>query len=177
MGVDDSTRSEAPRHPATRSPVLPCLVAWLLPGAGHVMIGRTLSGLVFAAVVGVTFFTGLTLGGTVYAFDFEQPLSFLATAANVGAGPVDAWARYETFNELRFRMPDSRVDPKLRQRVLRRVRSRYEAQGHSYGRTFLLTAGLMNLLLILDVFDRCIGRKPLGVRLPAIDEDRIAGVT
>lgn len=168
---------EDPLQPATRSPILPCVLAWLVPGAGHVMIGRTLSGLVFAAVVGGTFLAGLSLGGTVYAFDFEQPLSFLATSANMGAGPIDLWARHATFHELRFWMPDSRDDPKLRERVLRRMRHRFETQGHAYGRTFLLTAGLMNLLLILDVFDRCIGRKPLGFEPPVAGTDAVSGVT
>ncbi|MFQ5720619.1 MAG: DUF6677 family protein [Acidobacteriota bacterium] len=147
----------------TRSPILPCIVAWLLPGAGHVLIGRRLSGVVFAVVIGVTFVAGLSMSGTVYALDFEQPLSFLATAADVGVGPVELWARHETFGEVRFWMPDSKVDPKMRERVLRHTRRRVKEQGHAYGRTFLLTAGLMNLLLILDVFDRCIGRKPLGI--------------
>ena len=170
-------RQPEPLEPVTRSPILPCLIAWLVPGAGHIMIGRTLSGIVFAAVVGVTFLTGISLGGTVYALDFEQPLTFLATPANVGAGPVDLWARYKTFDELRFWMPDSKVDSKMRERVLKRVRRRYATQGHAYGRTFLLTAGLMNLLLILDVFDRCIGRKPLGLGLPREDTDPVLGET
>ena len=90
---------------------------------------------------------------------------------------LEPWTSFENAQASYAPHPTGRPRDGLRQRVLRRVRSRYEAQGHSYGRTFLLTAGLMNLLLILDVFDRCIGRKPLGVRLPAIDEDRIAGVT
>ena len=161
-----TARSEA----ATRSPMLPCLVAWLVPGAGHLVIGRTVSGTIFAAVVITTFATGLSLSGTVYAFDFEQPLSFLATTANMGVGPLDLWARHRTYDTLRFRMPDSRVDPKLRERVLRRLRTQYRKQGHAYGRTFLLTAGLMNLLLVLDVFDRCIGRKPTGPGPPRAEQ-------
>lgn len=172
-----STSPEACSGPATRSPILPCLVAWLVPGAGHVMVGRTFSGIVFAVVVATTFLTGISLSGTVYAFDFEQPLSFLATTANVGIGPLDLWARYETFDGARFWMPDSRVDPKMRERVLRRLRRRVERQGHAYGRTFLLTAGLMNLLLILDVFDRCIGRKPLGTGPPGGELAAVSGRT
>ena len=158
--ADPSAPEAVAAAEATRSPVMPCVVAWLVPGAGHFMLGRPVSGLVFAGVVLATFLTGVSLGGTVYAYDAEQPLSWLATTANLGVGPLDTVARYRTFDVLRYRMPDSRRDPKLRELVLRRLRPEIARQGHTYGRTFLLTAGLMNLLLILDVFDRCIGRKP-----------------
>lgn len=159
-----ATASEAGREAdvvvSTRSPWVPCLLAWAIPGAGHLLLRRTTAGLVFMAVVMTTFGFGLALNGTVYAMDPEQPLSYLSTLANAGLGPLDAWARVRTFGDLRYRMPDSRTDSVAREQILTRVRQRYGAATHSYGRTFLLTAGLMNLLLVLDVFDYCIGRKP-----------------
>ncbi len=145
---------------STRSPWLPCLLAWVIPGAGHLLLRRRTAGLVFMAIVLSTFGFGLALDGTVYAMDPEQPLSYLSTLANAGLGPLDAWARVRTFGNLRYRMPDSRGDSVARERILTRLRQSYSAATHSYGRTFLLTAGLMNLLLVLDVFDYCIGRKP-----------------
>jgi hypothetical protein len=150
------------RPAATRSPWVPCLVAWLVPGAGHFLLGRILQGTVFTLIVLSCFTVGVALDGTVYAFDAEQPLSYLATLANLGAGPLDIWARLQTYGSLRYRMPDTRVDPLTRDQVLRGLRARYVSQTHTYGRTFLLTAGLMNLLLILDVYDYCIGRKRLA---------------
>jgi hypothetical protein len=134
-----------------------------------------LQGVVFALVVLSSFAVGVALDGTVYAFDAEQPLSYLATLANLGAGPVDIWARLETYGSLRYRMPDSRVDPLTREQVLKRLRERYVSQSHTYGRTFLLTAGLMNLLLILDVYDYCIGRKSLTGAPPPKAEPPPAG--
>jgi hypothetical protein len=144
----------------SRSPWLPCLLAWILPGAGHLLIRRTVPGLVLMAVVLTTFGVGLALEGTVYAMDPEQPLSYLSTAANLGMGPLDLWARQVTYGTLRYRIPDSRSGGVERERVLQVMRDRYSAPTHSYGRTFLLTAALMNLLLVLDVYDYCIGRKP-----------------
>ena len=47
----------------------------------------------------------------------------------------------------------------LYQEILDKTRARILAVTHEYGTTFLLTAGLMNILLILDVFDLGIGRK------------------
>ncbi len=149
---------------ATRSPWIPCLAAWLLPGAGHLLLGRVAQGVVFAAVVVASFAMGVSLEGTVYASDPEAPLSRLATLANLGAGPLDVWARMETDGGLTYTIPDSRVDAKGREQTLRRLREKVASQTHAYGRTFLLTAGLMNLLLVLDVFDHCIGRKGSAAR-------------
>ena len=148
----------------SRSPWLPCLLAWFLPGAGHLLLRRTVPGLVLMAVVLTTFGVGLALDGTVYAMDPEQPLSYLSTVANVGMGPLDLWARSLSYGGLRYRIPDGRSGAVERERVLQVMRARYSAPTHSYGRTFLLTAGLMNLLLVLDVYDYCIGRKPYRPR-------------
>jgi hypothetical protein len=112
------------------------------------------------AAVLTTFGVGLALDGTVYAMDPEQPLSYLSTAANLGMGPLDLLPRKLTFGNLRYRIPDTRTGGVDRERILTVMRERYSAPSHSYGRTFLLTAGLMNLLLVLDVYDYCIGRKP-----------------
>lgn len=148
--------------PATRPPWLPCALAWLVPGLGHLVLGRRTQALVFALVIGTTFVTGVALSGTVYALDRDQPLSYLSTFANLGAGPLDAWGRLATFGELRYSMPDTRVAAAEHERVQRRVRRRIARPGHAYGRTFLLTAGVMNLLLMLDVYDCCVGRKERG---------------
>jgi hypothetical protein len=65
----------------------------------------------------------------------------------------------------------------LREQTFKHLRQRVASQTHAYGRTFLLTAGLMNLLLILDVFEYCIGRKggAAGGREPAVTPGPGAG--
>ncbi len=40
-----------------------------------------------------------------------------------------------------------------------KLRARVRSVTYEYGNTFLLTAGLMNILLILDAFDIATGRK------------------
>ena len=42
-----------------------CLLAWAVPGAGHIFLGRRVKGLVFLAIVLVTFITGLAFHGRV----------------------------------------------------------------------------------------------------------------
>jgi hypothetical protein len=164
MGIADTPESSA-ADPSPgnghRSFWVPCIAAWLVPGAGHLILGKAYSALGFALIVLLCFGAGVMAQGTAYAMDPEQPLSYLATLANLGVGPLDLWARHATFGEIRFAIPDSRVDTADRERILRQLRRRHTARTHTYGRTFLLTAGLMNLLLILDVYDYCIGRKIL----------------
>jgi TM2 domain-containing membrane protein YozV len=161
--------SEArPEQEAThgaRAAALPCALAWLLPGAGHFYLGRRKRGVAFLTIVLLTFWLGLALKGRAYLADPEHPLTYLATFANVGLGPLDLLQREATYDRLVWRLP-RRTDrplprpPTLEGEVLlKAMRQRINAPTNEYGTTFLLTAGLMNLLLILDAFDIATGRK------------------
>lgn len=135
-----------------------CALAWAIPGAGHLYLGRRLAGTVFFAVVLITFSLGLFMGGKVYLIDRTQPLSYLATFSNLALGPLDLVGRESVYGRMVFRIPD---DPKSQEaeELLQTVRDRIKLETYEYGTTYLLTASLMNILLILDVFDIGIGRK------------------
>ena len=135
-----------------------CLLAWLVPGAGHFYLGRRGKGIVFATIVLVTFMTGMALQGRVYLATSEQPLSYLATFANLALGPLDLVGREVSYDRIIYVFPPE-TDRALYQDILDRTRARILAVTHEYGTTFILTAGLMNILLILDAFDIGIGRK------------------
>ena len=137
---------------------LACVLAWLLPGAGHFYLGRRAKGLVFLCIVLITFFTGLALSGRVYLATADQPLSYLATFANLALGPLDLIGRQLSYERIIYVFPRE-TDRMLYQDILDRTRARILAVTHEYGTTFILTAGLMNILLILDAFDIGIGRK------------------
>ena len=138
-----------------RAAVLPCVLAWVVPGAGHFYLGRRVRGVAFFAIVVVTFTLGLVLDGRAYLADRAHPLTYLATFANAGLGPMELIERKATYGELVWRLPPGRPGQVVLDRMRRRVRS-----GTSeYGTTFLLTAGLMNILLILDAYDVATGRK------------------
>ena len=113
------------------------VVAWIFPGLGHAYLGRRKTALVYALVVTVTFLLGLSFEGTLATIEKGQPLSILATFALYGAGLLNVAARL---------LSDNPAGSVL-------------AVTHEYGNAYLLTAGLMNLLLILDAFDIAIGRK------------------
>ena len=133
-------------------------MAWVIPGGGHLFLGKRAKSVVFFVVVTLTFVFGLAMDGRVYLASPDQPLSYLATFANLGLGPMDLIGRHASYDRILFRFPDE-MDRALYQEILDRTRKRILVPTHEYGTTFILTAGLMNILLILDVFDIAIGRK------------------
>lgn len=135
-----------------------CALAWLVPGGGHLYLGKRTKGGLFLAIVIVTFISGLMLQGRVYLAEPDQPLSYLATFANMALGPLDLVGRAISYGRILYVFPRE-TDHALYEEILERKRSKILAVTHEYGTTFVLTAGLMNILLILDAFDLAIGRK------------------
>jgi hypothetical protein len=139
--------------------LMACVLAWALPGAGHFYLGKRGKAAVFFAVILVTFLLGLAMEGRVYLAGRDQPLSYLAAFANLGLGPLDLIGRQVSYGRVIYFVP-SPVDRALLADLTERKRGRILAPSHEYGTTFMLVASLMNILLILDVFDIGIGRKP-----------------
>lgn len=106
------------------------LLGFLVPGAGHVSLGRVGRGLVFFLLVATAVGLGLFLEGKIYRPLPGQPLTWLGTWGSMGTGV--------TYFVLRFGLG---------------WEGAVEGAGYEYGTAFLLTAGLMNLLLLLDVWD------------------------
>jgi len=138
--------------------VLACLLAWAVPGGGHLYLGKKGKAAAFFAVVTATFLFGLEMDGRVYLASADQPLSYLATFANLGLGPMDLIGREASYERIIYAFPSER-DRALHQDILDRTRRRILVSTHEYGTTFILTASLMNILLLLDAFDIGIGRK------------------
>lgn len=118
---------------------------WLIPGAGHLLQGHWLRALILGGAVWVCFVCGLMMGGHMFRVSGEeQGLSALLQVppmiANLGAGLLYliSWFFGVGFAD----------DPQSA------ARATYE-----YGNTFLLIAGLLNYLSMLDAFDISAGRK------------------
>jgi hypothetical protein len=120
-----------------RSPLAAMALAWLFPGLGHYFLGRRKSAIAFAVIVTATFLAGVSFEGRLYTIEAGQPLSILATFAVFGTGLLNIAARLFSEN------PNGSI----------------LAVTYEYGCAYLLTAGLMNLLLVLDAFDIAKGRK------------------
>lgn len=116
--------------------VLLCLAAWAVPGAGHLWMGRRQKGLVFLLALSAMFVVGLLLQGRIFPFEWSEPLVGLAAVANVGVGA-----------------------PWLLARMVGAGAGTVTASSYEYGNCFLIVAGLLNFLVILDAFDIGMGRK------------------
>lgn len=121
------------------------IVGWLVPGFGHLLQGRWVRALLLGGAVWVSFLTGLWMGGHLFSVNAAEPgssvlLQVPPMIANLGSGVLylASWFFGIGFAD----------DP------LHAARATYE-----YGNTFLLIAGLLNYLAMLDAFDISAGRK------------------
>src|SRR5712692_10346174 len=110
--------------------MLLCLVSWAIPGAGHLWLGRRAKGLVFLVALPLMFAIGLAVRGRLFPFDLSEPLVALAAVADVGIG-----IPYVIASALGYGSGEVR------------------AVTYEYGNAFLIVAGLLNLLVVIDAYD------------------------
>jgi hypothetical protein len=115
---------------------LVCALAWAVPGAGHLWLGRRQKGVVFLVLLPLMFACGLALHGRIFPFQFSEPLVGLAALADLGIGLVYLVAKLAGLGA-----------------------GVVTAVTYEYGNTFLIVAGLLNTLVVLDAFDIANGRK------------------
>lgn len=130
--------NESPETRATPvgNPVLAMVLAWLVPGLGHFYLGRRGRALLFFLIIVVCLWVGCSLQGNLYRPLPGQPLTLLATLGAMGMG-IPYFA-------LRYGLGYA---------------GDIVGAGYEYGTAFLLTAGLMNWLLMLDAWDISRGKK------------------
>ena len=123
--------------------MLLCLAAWAIPGAGHLWLGRRSKGLMLLASLTLMFIVGLGLHGQLVSprailgvFDLSEPLAGLMCVADLGIG-----ALYFLASALGYGAGEVR------------------AVTYEYGNTFLIVAGLLNYLVVIDAYDIALGRK------------------
>lgn len=146
--------------PAPAGKIMAALIAaWLLPGCGHIALGRVARGILFGVLVLGSFGLGLAHDGRLALRNDREPiLSSLQVLANVGVGPADALARVRIYGSAAYTLSSALDDPASETR-LRTLRDRARSPVSAYGTAYLWTAGLMNLLLLFDVWDIGRGRK------------------
>lgn len=112
-----------------------CALAWFIPGSGHFYLGKSVRAAVFFCAVLLLFSLGVWMDGRLFSLEsgFFGLLRFFADGA-IGlpylAGKLLGWGAGD-------------------------IRS----LGYEYGNTFLYTAGLINMLFVLDAFDIAQGRR------------------
>lgn len=123
------------------NPVIIGILAWLCPGAGHLVQKRTTRGLILGGAIWLMFFIGLLTGGAYYpGFDFKdgQLLVLLNVFAKLGNGLGSV------IGFLASVQPSPNVAA---------------GAAFEYGGRFLETAGLLNYLAMIDALDIFNGRK------------------
>jgi hypothetical protein len=116
--------------------VLLCLASWAIPGIGHIWLGRRAKGVIFLVALPVMFAVGLALQGRVFSFDASDILTTLEAAAQLGIGVM-----YFLVGPFGFGKGDVR------------------SITYEYGISFLIVAGLLNALVVIDAYDVALGRK------------------
>lgn len=118
------------------------VVAWIVPGLGHLLLRRWARAALLGGAVWVMFVLGLGLGGHLFTVSsndqgYSAMLQLLPMIANIGSGAlyIISWILNVGFAENAQRLT------------------------YEYGNTFLLVAGLLNYLVMLDAFDVAAGRK------------------
>jgi len=135
------------------------LAGAVFPGLGYLVLRRWRRGLLLGGLVLGSFGLGLAHDGTLALRNPEQPfLSTLQLVGNVGAGPLDLAARIAVYGGPRYRLPHETHS------VAQTFRSRMRLPTSTYGTAYLWIAGLMNYLLLFDVWDVGRGLRPSAGR-------------
>jgi hypothetical protein len=121
--------------PAPVGVLFTCALAWLVPGSGHFLHGQTQKALVFFLVLLTMFWIGVDSGGRLFSFQIADPLIGLAAVAQWALGLPRLVAAMAGWG------PGIVV-----------------AATYEYGNTFLIVAGLLNMLIVLDAADLAAGR-------------------
>ena len=118
--------------------IIAMALTFLIPGAGHFLLRRRGRALAFFAIVVFMFALGLAVDGSMFTFRESRGelLLRLASIGSMGSGALYFFA-------LKLGPQGDITKPMF-----------------EYGRTFTLTAGLMNLLLVLDCWDIAVRGKP-----------------
>ncbi len=119
----------------------PVVAAWIIPGAGHFLLKKSgRAGLIFMSVV-TMFLFGLFMRGVM--FTPEMGADYLTTFINYGGfvSNLAAGGIYVLTTMFNYSQPDM------------------AGAVHDYGTKFLVSAGLLNIMAIVDVWEIARGEK------------------
>jgi len=124
-------------QPITTMSVVAPAIAWLIPGAGHLIQKRWGRGLLLMGSIVTMFGIGLALQGRIYKPNGGDILDMLGFVGDVGAGALYIVTRSMEWGQ--------------------------GAIAHAtgdYGTKYLIVAGLLNFIAVADAYHIAIGKKP-----------------
>jgi len=113
------------------------VLGWFIPGLGHISVKKYRRGVVFFLCITCMTVLGLLMGGKIYGFQTENPLTILAFFSDLGLG-----ASYILAKLLSFGLGS------------------LKSVTFEFGTAYIAGAGLMNFLIALDAMDIAAGKKP-----------------
>ena len=141
MAASTSTQVENTQPVPITAWIGPVVAAWLVPGAGHFLLKKTGRGVLLFASIVLMFLFGLFMRGMM--FKPEPGADYLTSLINYGgfASNLAAGAMYLLTSMFGYSQPD------------------LPGSVHDYGTKFLVTAGLLNVLAMVDAYEIAIGKK------------------
>jgi hypothetical protein len=115
-------------------------LGWLVPGGGHFLLKRSGRGILLLLAVTGMFVCGLMMRGAIFTPQYGD---LLTTLINTGGfvGDVCSGVLYLLSAWLGYNQPDQ------------------AGAVHDYGTKFLVTAGLLNILAMVDAYEIAARRK------------------
>jgi len=118
------------------SVIVPAL-AWLIPGAGHLIQKKWIRGLLLMGSIVIMFVLGLLMQGRIYQPNGGDILDILGFIGDFGAGGLY-----------------------IASRVLDLGHGAVAHATADYGTKYLIVAGLLNFISVADAYHIAIGKKP-----------------
>ena len=113
------------------------VLGWIVPGLGHAVQKKYVRALLFFVSIFAMTGMGLAMGGRVYPFQTDNPLTILAFFADIGNGLFYGLARLFAWGP-----------------------GELERATFEFGTAYIAGAGLLNFLVALDAYDIAAGKRP-----------------
>jgi len=123
-------------QPNTAKALIACVAGVLVPGLGHALLRKWDRSIVFFVSICIMFAIGIYLNGRLFGPDFGDLFSILKFIADAGCGLL-YWLSWIGGSGI--------GDP--------------TAYTYDFANLFIYVAGLLNMLVVVDVFDIALGRK------------------
>ena len=142
--------------------VITLVIAWLIPGAGHVYQGRLVRGIIIFVTISALFWTGVGLGG-VATVDYDRERWWFIADMFAGVHGLVGWYRYRRLTQEFARRHGAMPTPdssgyQSRQEEFQEELEDYLAKNQlalvapteTVARAYAGVAGLLNLMCIFD---------------------------
>ncbi len=118
-------------------------LAWFVPGGGHFLLKRRGRAAFIMGSITLMFLFGIFMRGSMFTPDAGEPPNILSILINYGGfvGDLCSGILFLLSSWLGYNQPDT--------------------AGHvyDYGTKFLVSAGLLNVLAMVDVYEIAVGKK------------------